>query len=441
MKQLLKQAVIFFFLLLTLSVSANQISDNYPEIARVERLLFDKSSPELDISSRLARIEKGVFNTIYSKDDLDKRKDRIESYILGDNDELAEPVNETENAFLQKPVSGYENLQTKEIDKAGFIDLVIENINKERSFKGLLPIKTDAVALHIAEEHSAELIKKGYLSYFNKIGQGPDERYTLAGGTGAVSEIVKGFQLDTDEKQIKLTELLVENLIQAINVSTDDSRILYNPYVTELGCSIYLSKDKKKFVSVLEFITKGGEFEPLPPRLNSGERISIQGKIRPPYKFKAVSVAYFDKSVFRESELTEQDLYFNNEQIVPYFPSQDYIAFGDVAKSNLGKVLKGLGVIAAIGGAPFTGGATAILAPPLLSSIQNGPPKEIPLKGGIKANSKGEISGEIELNYQGHSGVYLISVLAELPGVNGPIVISRRAVKVNSPLQPVSDKT
>lgn len=437
MKQFLKQAMIFFVLILTLPVSANQISDNYPEIAKVEMLLFNKSSPESDISSRLSRIEKGIFNKIYSNDDLDKRADRIESYVFGSHSESVESVSETKNAFLQNSVSGYENLQTKEVDKSVFVDLIIETINRERSFKGLLPLEKDAVALHIAEEHSAELIRKGYLSYFNKTGQSPDERYTLAGGTGAVSEVIKGFQLDANEKPIKLTELLVEDLIQVININTDDSQILYNPYITEIGCGIYLSKDKKKFVSILEFVTKGGEFESLKPVLNFGEKISIQGKVKPPYKFKAISVAYLDKSVFRESESMIQDLYFDNEQIIPYFPPQNYIAFGDVGKSNLGKVLKGLGVIAAIGGAPFTGGATAILAPPLISSIQNGPPKEIPLKGGIKANSDGEISGSIELNYQGRSGTYLVSVLAELPGVNGPVVISRRAVRVNSPLQPI----
>ena len=79
---------------------------------------------------------------------------------------------------------------------------------------------------------------------------------------------------------------------------------------------------------------------------------------------------------------------FDNESLMPYLLPQDYIAYSDTAKNNIAKVLKGIGAVAAIAGAPFTGGATAVLAPVLLSSIQNGPPREIPLKGGIKLNSK-----------------------------------------------------
>ncbi len=422
---------------------ATSVPDNYPEIARVEKLLFDKSSPEINISDRLTRIEKSLFNKSYLSEDLQKRSDRIKFYVIGNSlDEEENPKNVTESDNKQDVLQntdeeGYENIQTEEIDKSQFIDLLIKKINLERGFKGLLTVKPDTISTIVAEEHSNELIKRGYLSYFDTKHQGPDERYSLAGGTGVVSEIVNGFQ---EDKQIKLSELLAKQLIQAINLNADDSNILYSSYVTEIGCGISLSKDKKSFVSALEFITKGGDFEPLKPVLNFGEKLTIKGKVLPPYKFKAISIAYFDKPSLDDSEITEQEPNFDDDQIIPYFPPQDYIAFADLAKTNIGKVLKGLGVIAALGGAPFTGGATAVLAPPLISSIQNGPPKEVPLKGGIKSNSDGEIFGELELNYQGKSGIYFISVLAELPGVNASIVISRRTVRVKSPLQPALSK-
>lgn len=404
--------LIFFFLPLC-SLRA-EIKDNYPKIAEIETVLFNKSFSDLKIIDRINQIEKNIFGKNYASDSLDGRTKRIQSFVLGSGDvEIPQSLN----------YEGYENVQTKEVNEAQFIELIIENINQKRSFKGLLPLKEDVIAMKVAREHAIDLISNNYISYFNLKQQSPDERYTLAGGSGATTEIIKGFYLEANGKDIKLTELLANQLIQAVAASQDDSQIMYNSYITNIGHGFALSSDKKRYVSVLEFVTKGGEFEPIKTTLNFGEKIFISGKVYSPYKFKAISIAYFDK--FNSGEF--------DERLVPYFPSQDYIAYGDTGKSNFAKVLKGLGIIGAIGAAPFTGGATAVLAPALLSSLQGGQPREIPLKGGIQANSKGEFSGEVELNYQGKSGIYFISVLAELPGVGFPIVISRRVVRVSGP--------
>lgn len=328
--------------------------------------------------------------------------------------------------------TAYENLQTKELSTNEFNNLLFKFINDLRTSRGLLPLVLDDIAARVANEHLDEINLKETVSYFNSMQQGPDERYTLSGGTGAITEIIKAFENSESLPKIKPTNLLARHLVDAIKASPDDLQILFNPYINHFGCSFAISKDKKKFVSVLEFLTKAGEFEPIRSNLNWGEKLHIQGKVKLPFKFKAISVAYFDEIPYLEDEINYQS--FTSEDLKPYFPPQDYIAFGSTAKSNVVNALKGLGIIGAIGAAPFTGGATAVFAPVLLSSIQNGPPREIPLKRGIKINSKGEFSGQVELNYQGMSGLYYISILAELPNVDFPIVISRRTVRVNSPL-------
>lgn len=326
-----------------------------------------------------------------------------------------------------------------------FIDAVFQYINEERSFKGLLPLVKDDIAMKVASEQASDLIERGNLSYYSTKNQPPDERYTQAGGTGALIEIVNGFEKfegqdakDAKNQKIKLTDKLAYQLAQATALNSDNSQVLFNPYITHLGLGYALSKDARKFVAVIEFLTKAGEFEPLKPVLNFGEKILIAGMVNLPYKFKAVSVGYFNESISIDED-ENSSVGFNSENLKPYFPPQDYIAYSDNLKVNFIKVVKGLGVIGAIAGAPFTGGATAILAPVLLSSIQNGQPKEIPLKSGIKANSKSEFYGKIDLNYQGMSGLYFISVLAELPSVNYPIIVSRRTVRVNNPLVPIGE--
>ncbi len=410
---------------LLLSVEATT-QDNYPVIGKIENILFGKPSSDLKISDRISAIEKNIFGKTYSRDPLDVRTERLKANVLGDSENLADTEQEFQNN------NNYENLQTVEVSSEQFQDILYQFINEERSFKGLLPLVKDETVLNVAFEQAKEILAKDYLSYSNLKNQYPDERYTLAGGTGAIIEVVKGFEKKTNEKKVKLTELLAKQLVQAIEANPDDSQILYSSYINHCGFGFALSNDKKKFVSVIEFVTKEGEFEPIKPLVSFGEKLRVVGKVKLPYKFKAISVAYYDSVRLNVEDENNSPGYFTNESLKPYFPPQDYIAYSNTAKNNFVKIIKGIGVIGAIGAAPFTGGASAIFAPVLISSIQNGPPKEIPLKGGIKVNGKGEFSGEVELNYQGKSGLYYVSVLAERPGVNFPIVVSRRTVRVSS---------
>jgi uncharacterized protein YkwD len=425
-KYVLMQALLCFFLSISLMpFCPGYAVDTYPQVDEAEYFLFGKTFEGKEIPERLSGIEKNLFKKIYENDSFDERITRIKSHVFGSAGK------NNQNPYEQQ---GYENLQSQEINEYDFLNIVVEEINKQRSYKGLIPLNNDPLASRIASEHSSSLILKGYLSYFNLKGQGPDERYTLAGGTGATTEIIKGFQSDNNIT-IKLTELLAHQLVQAVVVNPDDSQIIYSPYISHIGFGYALSNDKKAFVSVIEFIAKGGEFEPVRPIVNFGEKIQVVGKILKPYKFKAVSLAYYDVMPDDVSNGSNNNhIYFDNENLMPYLLPQDYIAYGDTAKNNIAKVLKGIGAIGAIAGAPFTGGATAVLAPVFLSSIQSGPPREIPLKGGIKLNSKGEFTGELELNFQGKPGLYFISVLGEIPGVNYPVVISRRTIRVRSHL-------
>lgn len=322
----------------------------------------------------------------------------------------------------------YENLQTKEISKESFNELVIKLINDERSFRGLLPLNTDEIASKVAEEHAKNIVQQGYLSYYN-LKKCPDERYTLAGGTGLLIEIIKAFERAKHEKNIVLSELLASHFIQAINLNSDDLQILYSPYITNIGFGFLISQNKKRFVAVLELITKGGDFDPIRPEINIHEKLTISGKVNLPYKFKAISIAFKDEF---ETENENIDVGFDSENLKPYFPPQNFIAFSDTSKANFMKLLKGLGFVGAIGASPFTGGVSSLLAPVFLTSLQGGIPKEIPLKSGIKLKSNGEFTGQVELNYQGKSGLYFVSVLAELPKLSYPIVISRRTVRVNN---------
>src|SRR3989338_3931526 len=214
-----------FLVSLFLCFSASFAQENYPVIEKIENIIFGKSFPNLKISNRIGAIEKNVFGKTYPNDSLDIRTKRLKTNVLGISD----------------------NLQTAEINSEKFQDILYEFINEEISFKGLLPLVKDETALSVAFEQAKEILAKGYVSYKNLKNQYQDERYTLSGGTGAIIEVIKGFENDSNKKQIKLTELLAKQLVQAIEANPDDAQILYSPYINHFGLGFALSKDKKKF--------------------------------------------------------------------------------------------------------------------------------------------------------------------------------------------------
>ena len=401
------------------------VAENYPKVADVEKVLFGETSPSNKIIDRLSVIEKNIFGKTYINDSLDERVSRIQANVFGDHN--LENANVADDNVGNETPDSYENLQTVAVTYEDFAQMFLDFLNLERGFKGTPSLTVDDVATNVANEQINELFMLGYLSYSNSKNQFPDERYTIAGGTGAIYEVVKGFDNDKKGKKIIFTELLAKQLVDAFKSNSDDKQIVYNPHVNSIGYSFGISKDKTKFVSVIEFLTKGGSFEPIKSEITFGEKLHVKGKVSSPYKFKAISLGFLNDS---EDDYLNEEIGFNSDNVKPYFPPQDFIAYGNTGKSTLMKVVKGIGVIGAIGAAPFTGGATAILAPVLISSFQNGPAKEIPLKSGIKVNKMGEFFGDVELNYQGMTGLYYISVLGELSGVPYPIVISRRVVKV-----------
>ncbi len=392
------------------------------EITRMENSVFGKSFNSIKINDRLNKMEKALFGKTFINENVSERIERVRDYLLGYSDDLDTNKGYENNVLSQN----YENYETRALSQAEFEESFLQILNDQRSFMGFLPLIKDEVAVRVASEQSADLLSMGNLSYFNSKGLCPDERYTITGGTGALIEIVKGFELD---KKIVLNELLIKQLLEALSVSQDDSQVLFSPYLTHIGYGFSLSPDGKKFVSVIEFLTKGGSIEPIKIFLNPAQKLTLKGSLKKPYKFKAISVGYLSDQELLDFN-SGSKVGFDSSALKPYFPPQNYIAYGDNTRVNFLKVLGGIGVIGAIGAAPFTGGASAVLAPMLLNSIQNGTPKEIPLKGGMKTSSNGDFHGEIDLNYQGKTGLYFVSILAEMPGLTAPIVVSRRTVRV-----------
>ena len=166
-------ASLFLLVFFLTSVNVLAIVDNDPQIGGIEEILFGKTFINLKLAERINRIENNIFGQTYKDDSLDKRTRRIKNFVLGKTFPLQDDNNENKLEVKESASDlynpGYENVQTQEITESGFLDLLIQNINNERSFKGLLPVEKDVIAVKVAEEEGSSLIQKGYLSYFNLI--------------------------------------------------------------------------------------------------------------------------------------------------------------------------------------------------------------------------------------------------------------------------------
>jgi uncharacterized protein YkwD len=61
-------------------------------------------------------------------------------------------------------------------------------INEDRQKHGVQPVDWDHMAADVGRLHAIEMADLNYISHWNILGQGPDIRYGLAGGTGVVTE-------------------------------------------------------------------------------------------------------------------------------------------------------------------------------------------------------------------------------------------------------------
>lgn len=331
------------------------------------------------------------------------------------------------NCFFLIPsyaVEGYENTLVTNLSTVGFEGEVIRSINEQRESRGLRALVPYEVAYQSAMIHSKFLIKLGQLSYYNEKIQGPDERYTLFGGQGYTQEIIKGFE---SESPIKLSPLLANQLVDAVVLNIDDSKVLLDTMLTHVGVGVSLSGDLKKFIVVIEFVSIGGEI------ISShdvmlGQKIKVSGRVLNPYRFKAITVAYDDTD---ENDISSnRNLNFiNNDTLKPYIPPIDYEAYIDSTSNDWGNVLKGLLFVGSIAAAPFTAGASGIFAPFILQSFGGGGVREVPTMGGIKSTSGG-FEGIIDLNYKNKPGLYFVNLWGSLPNGGYPVLLSRKTVRV-----------
>jgi uncharacterized protein YkwD len=421
--------------------------DSYPSVGRMEHLTFGASSTDSSIEQRLTKLETAIYQKSFGDLSLFDRTQQLKKTLLGNDDEpTADIDNLRYGGFPGSPMGGNPLVTTdptsSEFDYYGGIaqrqenqqsttiadmkEFMLELINSERSKSGLGPLTIDALADKLAQEQNDELCKRNVISHANLKGENPDRRYTVNGGTGALTEsIVSNKTPDTFSKSP--TRAAVAELMKTLMSRQDDRDAILNQDATNIGLCINWTPAKDKILAVTEVVTSHGIIPELPKEVALGEKLEIKGVVMQPYQFDRITLAWEANKVLGSAP-------DESEEALPYFPPLDYVAYATKSAKDYSGAMSALrtaGVIAAIAGGVFI--PPVALAAPLIAmsgGVGNSDPKpvsDIPIHGGVKVEGL-TFNGKVPINRDGKEGIYYVTIWGTLSKSGKPVPISRRAI-------------
>jgi len=423
-------------------------ADSYPSVGRMERLTFGSSLSDSPIEQRLTKLETAIYQKSFGDLSLFDRTQQLKKTLLGNDDEPTADIDNLRvpsNGWPGNP-AGFPSMMTdqtsSEFDYWGGIaqrpenqqtttladmkDFALELINSERSKSGLGPLAIDPIADKLAQEQNDELCKRNVISHANSKGENPDRRYTVNGGTGALTEsLVSNKTPDTFSKSP--TRAAVAELMKTLMSRQDDRDAILSQDATNIGLSINWTPNKDRIIAVTEVVTNHGIIPELPHEVGIGEKLEIKGVVMQPYQFDRITLAW-------EANKGLASAPDESEEALPYFPPLDYVAYaGKSAHDYSGAVsaLRTAGVIAAIAGGIFM--PPVALAAPLIAmsgGVGNGDPKpvsDIPIHGGVKVEGL-TFNGKVPINKDGKEGIYYVTIWGTLSKLGKSVPISRRAI-------------
>jgi len=280
----------------------------------------------------------------------------------------------------------------------------LEFVNQERRRHGLDPLQWDDVAYRVAASQVDDLCRRDTVSYFNKLDEGPDLRYTKAGGN---DDLVESLDSVTGVAAQDLNRGLVVQAIKQMLARQDDRDSLLSPYATHFAFSFRVPPAKSKAIVCAEVVRKHGAIDPIPLTVKVGDDVDVKGQISPPYQFSNVSVAWEGGAL--EAPMSDDD---KHSHATSYFPPFDYMCYAKHAKHDPSLLLE-----------------RVVNITPVFVWIPSLP---VPVRGGIKIEGS-SFEGRIPINHENQQGYYYLTIWATLGDHGSPVAISRRVIVATAP--------
>lgn len=444
--------------------------EKYPAVAHLEVLTFGETHPAMAISDRLANLESTVFKETHPTDSLFARTERLQKVLVGSDgpptyenpqyrpadlpsyarvppppQQQQPPSMEwAEDARRAQPTGNPGDAQWSYFDEIAILpenrvvvnsqqlqDYFLEMVNNERRKVGAPPLEIDQIAEKLATEHVAQLAERAQISHSNVKGENPDRRYTLLGGTDAVTESLVSLK-SSELGSRRMYRGAAAKLLRVLMSHQDDRDALTSRDTTHVGFAAEWTSDRSRLIACAELVSKHAIIHPVPSQAHVDEKIDVKGVMTPPYSFVRVTLAWEGAGNNLASVADETD------EALPYFPPLDYVAYQKRAESGghdkAVMILKGVGIAAAIAGGVFM--PPVALAAPLIAvagsgSAEHKPASEIPVKGGVKLEGS-VFETKVPLSNEGKDGLYYLTVWGSEGQGGKPVPISRRVIYVSS---------
>ncbi|MBZ0189383.1 MAG: hypothetical protein K8F91_24270 [Candidatus Obscuribacterales bacterium] len=422
---------------------STEVVDAYPAVGQLEELTFGQVNAGYTIEERLTGLETAIFARTFQADSLFDRTERLKKTLLGQDAldsggaayDTMPPgwiegptadlqADSEELAYLDEIASDPENQEAQPLSILG--EFALELINLERRKRNMPALENEELLQKMADAHLQDLVGRGVISHSNSKGHNPDRRYSLLGGTNAISESLVSLNT-ADLRSSKLTKAAVASVIKKMMKRQDDREALLAPESTHVALALGEAGGGTRIFACAEIMTKRGKLNAIPRSSKLGAKIDVEGVVFEPYKFERITLA------FEENQDTSVPEDPAGDEALPYFPPLDYTAYKEKSEKDFSKAitaLKAVGLIAAIAGGMFV--PPVALAAPLIimagpDPTEMKPASDIPVHGGVKVNGN-TFSGHIPLSNDHQKGLYYVTVWGTLGDGARPVVISRRIV-------------
>jgi uncharacterized protein YkwD len=446
--------------------------DEYPTLARMENITFGHANSGLNLETRLNYLEATIFRQSFSQLSPLQRASKLQETLFGQVEDTHFPgaISSTQQVAppqqsphkthpyahqgKQQPVeqpyqpayqtemnaatteSAAEQAQETEghiaenqpfYQAAISVDelkiFVLQMINDRRQLQGLPTLSVDEVAAKVAQSHAEDMAHRNTISHFDAKGENPDQRYTKAGGSDALTEC-----LTLVSEHGKVNRLLGMYFLRDLLKRQDDRDAIMSPDATGLGFAAAENRNRNRAFACFEIVSKHGLMQPVPEVVRAGDKIEVKGAVFDPYTLERITLAWENPNTEALASADETD------EALPYFPPLDFVAYAGKSEKDWStgiKVLQTAGFVACLAGGMFI--PPVALAAPAFTMMGTGTPSEakpvsdIPVKGGLKMSGP-LFNVKIGISNDSKPGLYYLTVWALPAGASKSIPISRRII-------------
>jgi len=259
---------------------------------------------------------------------------------------------------------------------------ILKLINADRAQQGLKPVQWDPVAARAGRAHAEDMAHYGYTAHWGTDGSVPELRYTESGGMDMVQENAGCFA-DAKQRELDPNPMFDPADIERVETAflsekppnDGHRRNILTAWHTHVGVGLTKAKGVPIACMAQEFVDRYGSYGSVPKQAKVGQKIKVTGTVAAPAKFVGVGLARVPLPAARTAE--------------------------DLEKTN-----------------------TYAIPAPFVTYFPKGFVTPVPVE--VKGR---DFSIEIALTQGGRSGLYEVSVWAEVPGHKDFVMISLRTIR------------